>query len=521
MTILRGLLVCVSICLYVDFVKGHGRLIEPAARNAMWRFNYKNPRNYNDMGLNCGGFTNQFERQGGRCGVCGDPWEGPRDHEAGGKYARGVVARQYQVGAFINVTVQLTSNHGGYFEFRLCPVNDPTKRVTQACLNRHVLNIIGHGTRYFITSKQGSVTLETAVMLPPNLQCSQCVMQWKWVAGQSMGPDGYGGECLGCGNQENFVNCADIAIGSAVVSPLPPLPGDTPAEPQPPAPAPAPAGPAYNTYPTAAPQNVQPDMALVKQIVNQLAEKLRPKLYPTTTPTWRTPAQVPTARVTVSQWNKVQSPQSQQSWQATSAPQQSWRAPPPQQNSWQTTSQESFDWMGAGSHQHVTEAPHFPGYEPGEYPEPGEGPSSGSGSSGQSSYIQGYNDALRQLKGSFGMTANPAFNEISVHLQESHKNTGHMQTCPDGSELECRAVNSMMSSDFDSFCSNACSSGPCPTNMCSCTCPNGGAWSGGGDALGVGGNCFAVDRSKGSSMDQWCVSNCKQNNCPPDLCTCH
>ena len=38
-------------------VRGHGRLIEPAARNAMWRFKYKNPRNYNDMGLNCGGFT--------------------------------------------------------------------------------------------------------------------------------------------------------------------------------------------------------------------------------------------------------------------------------------------------------------------------------------------------------------------------------------------------------------------------------------------------------------------------------
>lgn len=40
-----------------EMVDAHGRLIEPAARNSMWRFNYKNPRNYNDMGLNCGGFT--------------------------------------------------------------------------------------------------------------------------------------------------------------------------------------------------------------------------------------------------------------------------------------------------------------------------------------------------------------------------------------------------------------------------------------------------------------------------------
>ena len=45
------------VTLQIYEVLGHGRLIEPAARNAMWRFKYKNPRNYNDMGLNCGGFT--------------------------------------------------------------------------------------------------------------------------------------------------------------------------------------------------------------------------------------------------------------------------------------------------------------------------------------------------------------------------------------------------------------------------------------------------------------------------------
>lgn len=351
-----------------------------------------------------------------------------------------------------------------------------------------------------------------------------------------MGPDGYGGECLGCGNQENFVNCADIAIGNTVVSPLPPLEGETPAQPQPQAPtqapvyapvqapvqAAAPADPVYNTYNSGRPRNLEPNADLVQQIVNQIAEKLRPQLFPTTTPSWKAPSQTPTAQV--SQWNEPKPSHQQQSWQSPPASQQSWGAQPfPQQNTWQTTSQETFDWMGAGSHQ-VTEAPvsHFHGYEPGEYPEPGESSSSGSShtSSGQSSYMQGYNDAMRQLKGSFGMnTVNPAFNEISVHLQESHKHNGQMQTCPDGSELECRATNSMLSSDFDSFCSNACNSGQCPTNMCSCSCPNGGTWSSAPSK--TGGNCFAVDRSKGSSMDQWCVSNCKQNNCPPDLCACH
>ena len=48
------------ILLQPEVVLGHGRLVEPASRNAMWRFKYNNPRNYNDMGLNCGGFTVGF-----------------------------------------------------------------------------------------------------------------------------------------------------------------------------------------------------------------------------------------------------------------------------------------------------------------------------------------------------------------------------------------------------------------------------------------------------------------------------
>lgn len=32
------------------YVGGHGRLMEPPARNAMWRFGFPNPVNYNDNG---------------------------------------------------------------------------------------------------------------------------------------------------------------------------------------------------------------------------------------------------------------------------------------------------------------------------------------------------------------------------------------------------------------------------------------------------------------------------------------
>lgn len=38
------------IILLIHHVRGHGRLMEPPARNAMWRFGFPNPVNYNDNG---------------------------------------------------------------------------------------------------------------------------------------------------------------------------------------------------------------------------------------------------------------------------------------------------------------------------------------------------------------------------------------------------------------------------------------------------------------------------------------
>lgn len=41
-------------------VSGHGRLMDPPARNAMWRFGYPNPVNYNDNELFCGGYAGEY-----------------------------------------------------------------------------------------------------------------------------------------------------------------------------------------------------------------------------------------------------------------------------------------------------------------------------------------------------------------------------------------------------------------------------------------------------------------------------
>lgn len=39
---------------------GHGRLMEPPGRNAMWRFGFPNPVNYNDNELFCGGYAGRW-----------------------------------------------------------------------------------------------------------------------------------------------------------------------------------------------------------------------------------------------------------------------------------------------------------------------------------------------------------------------------------------------------------------------------------------------------------------------------
>lgn len=36
----------------------------------------------------------------------------------------------------IDIEIELTANHQGYFEIYICPNNDPTVEVTQECLNK-------------------------------------------------------------------------------------------------------------------------------------------------------------------------------------------------------------------------------------------------------------------------------------------------------------------------------------------------------------------------------------------------
>ena len=72
----------------------------------------------------------------------------PRSNENGGAYGQGVIVRSYRTGSNIDISVELTANHKGFFEFRLCPLDEQTAPETDECFNRHVLRTAdGKGTK--------------------------------------------------------------------------------------------------------------------------------------------------------------------------------------------------------------------------------------------------------------------------------------------------------------------------------------------------------------------------------------
>ncbi|XP_023723964.1 uncharacterized protein LOC111873457 [Cryptotermes secundus] len=223
---LLGIWLLLVEALHLDGVSGHGRLMNPPARNSMWRFGFPNPVNYNDNELFCGGHAVQWEQNQGRCGLCGDPWHltEPRPHEAGGQFAKGIISRHYTSGQDIDVEVELTANHWGRFEMFLCPNNNPKYEATQSCFDRFPLYVSGTKDMAFhipLESKKKAV-FRYKVRLPPYITCTQCVIQWTYYTGNMWGTCTNGTEGLGCGRPETFRNCADVTIVTSTAG-LPPI----------------------------------------------------------------------------------------------------------------------------------------------------------------------------------------------------------------------------------------------------------------------------------------------------------
>ncbi|XP_076266066.1 uncharacterized protein LOC143199828 [Rhynchophorus ferrugineus] len=220
-------LICFCLGL-VDYVAGHGRLMDPPARNSMWRFGFPNPVNYNDNELYCGGYSVQWQQNGGKCGICGDAYnlEEPRPHEAGGLYAKGIVTRHYSVGQSIDIEIELTANHYGRFEISLCPNNNYKQEATQECFDRFPLYLSGpEKSTAFIIPEDGvkKAVFRYQVRLPAYITCTQCVMRWVYYTGNQWGVCENGTHAVGCGKSETFINCADVAITTNVGGAIPPL----------------------------------------------------------------------------------------------------------------------------------------------------------------------------------------------------------------------------------------------------------------------------------------------------------
>ncbi|CAG9803569.1 unnamed protein product [Chironomus riparius] len=223
----RVTLLCTLFVMLIHHVRGHGRLMEPPARNAMWRFGFPNPVNYNDNELFCGGWSVQWEQNSGKCGTCGDAYhlDTPRPHEAGGDYGKGIISRRYAAGQEIEVEIELTANHLGRFEMYLCPNNNRYQEASQECFDRYPLLITKtREVRYFIPSEsRKQETFHYRVRLPQGVTCTHCVIQWTYYTGNMWGKCANGTEAVGCGPAETFRNCADIAIYTSAGAGRPPL----------------------------------------------------------------------------------------------------------------------------------------------------------------------------------------------------------------------------------------------------------------------------------------------------------
>ncbi|KAI8740124.1 Zonadhesin [Biomphalaria glabrata] len=212
---------CISTCLLAMLPSGtgHGRLWDPPSRSTMWRQGFQTPANYQDNELNCGGFGYQVSK-GYKCGVCGDPFEGERKNEEGGLYDTGIISRTYEQGQNVTIQIDLTANHKGFFEFKLCPKTINNERTTQECLDLYPLALAdGSGTKYMIATSDSKMFQVNAV-LPASLTCEHCVLQWRYHAGNSWGQNADGTGCIGCGYQEEFYGCADVRIvsrGTAII----------------------------------------------------------------------------------------------------------------------------------------------------------------------------------------------------------------------------------------------------------------------------------------------------------------
>lgn len=155
-------------------------------------------------------------RNDGKCGVCGDPYDGIRTHETGQMMAHNVTARNYFPGSSIDLLIEVVANHGGTFEFEMCWRDHWDQKETEACFEPLQLITMAEpqteNDQFELDPAAGSGLFTMSVELPFNRTCQHCILRWHWRTANNWGSCDDGTERVGCGFQEIYRNCADISV---------------------------------------------------------------------------------------------------------------------------------------------------------------------------------------------------------------------------------------------------------------------------------------------------------------------
>lgn len=121
--------------------------------------------------------------------------------------------KSYFPGSTIDVLISLDTNHGGYFEFELCRRDTFDQPEKEECFEK--LQFIDGSYRFPLSKDHSDKGLKSmSLKLPESLnECRACVLRWNYRAGNNWGICKDGSYGNGCGPQELYRNCADIAVG--------------------------------------------------------------------------------------------------------------------------------------------------------------------------------------------------------------------------------------------------------------------------------------------------------------------
>lgn len=78
----------------------------------------------------------------------------------------------------IELVARLTANHGGYFQYSICPLNHAKELETEECFAKYPLKM-ENGSDIYVLKSRNSGDYKMNAYLPKDLTCEQCVLRYK------------------------------------------------------------------------------------------------------------------------------------------------------------------------------------------------------------------------------------------------------------------------------------------------------------------------------------------------------